>query len=151
MDILNPEGGDVVSGIVTVEWAECTDSLEHSVTYSLAFSDDGGSTWYDLALYITSTSYGWNTTVLDDGTSYMLRVIVNCEDGLSSEYLTGVFTVQNESTMTTTTTTTATGTTDTVPMDGGLIVIIVMIVAAMSAIIVIIILLQKGLIRRPGG
>jgi parallel beta-helix repeat protein len=159
--ILNPEAGDVVSGVVTVEWTESVDSLDHNVSYFISISDDGGETWLSLAENISSSTYEWNTTAWEDGSNYVIRVTAYCDEGLIAESISQEFSVQNQdpttgttTTDTSTTTDTTSDTTDTVddtnPMGGMIVIAIALVVAGLAAAIIIFIIIRKGVLGSSG-
>ena len=89
-----PNGGETVSGSVTITWDASDDG---SVAYTLIFySDDGGNTWHFLG-NTTGTSYTWDTTSLSNGDSYLIKVIIYDNTGLKiCDTSDGAFTVQNQ-------------------------------------------------------
>ncbi|MFX0209790.1 MAG: CARDB domain-containing protein, partial [Candidatus Hodarchaeota archaeon] len=94
--IISPNGGEVLSNAVTIQWVASTDSWGHSITYSVHYCADGGVTWTLLATGLTSTSYSWDTTSIDYGIAYLIKVEALCSDGLLVGDLSdAVFTIQN--------------------------------------------------------
>lgn len=111
--VIYPNGGETVSGTVTVQWTEATDSLGHEVKYWLYISDDSGTTWDLYAGNQPSTSYAWDTTLpkYSDGANYLIKVVANCSEGLETQDISDTtFTIQNDITTTTTEATTTTTT-----------------------------------------
>ena len=92
--IIYPQGGDILNGTVTVVWNASSDSLGHSVVYSLYYTADDGATWNPLIENSTSTTYNWDTTTVPDGT-YRLKLLVQCSQGLKLEVLSDSFTISN--------------------------------------------------------
>ncbi|MHA2247163.1 MAG: right-handed parallel beta-helix repeat-containing protein [Candidatus Hodarchaeales archaeon] len=78
----SPNGGETLLGTTTIQWATSNDSLGHTVTYTLSYSADGGSTWIILESGLTTTSYDWDTTTVIDGTNYLIQVNATCSEGL---------------------------------------------------------------------
>ncbi len=100
--ILYPNGGEVISGSITVLWIEVGDSLNHSIIYSLYLSYDNGVTWFELTNSLTLPTYMWNSTSVADGDNYLIKVIARCSEGLEIETISdGTFTIQNVSKTTT--------------------------------------------------
>lgn len=101
-----PTGGEILSGIVSTQWNESTDSWGHPVEYTVFYSADSGSTWNVLesSRYSTiSAGYEWNTTALEDGSKYKFKVFVSCSVNLyvSTEAITNnSFTINNTITTT---------------------------------------------------
>ncbi len=107
--VINPNGGETLSGTATIQWTAATDSFAHSVTYSIYYSADDGSSWILLATGLTTTSFDWDTTMFSEGADYLIKIIATCSEGLSEEDTSdGTFTVQYVTTTSTTTTTTTT-------------------------------------------
>ncbi len=95
-EILYPTVGAVINGTITVSWNASIDSLGHAVTYTLFYSDDGGTNWNVLAANLTMTSYWWNTTIYPNGDQYTLMVVADDGFGLTEVYvLPGTFTINN--------------------------------------------------------
>ncbi len=105
--ILYPQGGDVLSGVVTVQWTSSNDSLGHVVYYSLYYSDDSGQTWVPLILNTTSLTFTWDTTTVPDGNSYVLRIFATDYQGLQAESFSDLFAIDNSVTPPPTSTTSA--------------------------------------------
>ncbi|MFQ5981179.1 MAG: right-handed parallel beta-helix repeat-containing protein [Candidatus Heimdallarchaeota archaeon] len=91
-----PTGGETLSGTVDVGWRAAKHTWAHTVTYTLYYSTDGGTSWNPLATNLTATSYAWETTTTPDGTNYLLKVNAACTGGLSAETVSlTAFTVHN--------------------------------------------------------
>jgi parallel beta-helix repeat protein len=82
--ILYPNGREILNAIITISWLPALDSLEHSVNYFIYYSTDSGNTWNLLASLITLTNLSWDLSLLQSGTKYMVKVIANCSEGLST-------------------------------------------------------------------
>jgi F-box protein 11 len=112
--VISPNGGETLSGTVSIQWTPVTDSIAHSVTYTIAYSTDG-VTWTEIVTGHASTSYDWDTTTVSNS-NYWIKVTAVCSEGLSSEDVSDAFfTVTNgvETTTVITTTTTIEDTTAT--------------------------------------
>lgn len=95
-NLLFPNGGETLSGSITIQWDAAIDILGHTVTYSVFYSDDGGANWVPLVTNLPSTSHNWNTTTLADHSNYMIKVIATCSEGLSVEDTSdGTFSISN--------------------------------------------------------
>jgi parallel beta-helix repeat protein len=117
--ITSPNGGETLSGDTIISWTGAVDVWGHDVTYSIYYSSDGGTTWTPLETGLTATSYDWDTTTVNDGSNYLIKVAATCSEGLTNEDISdGVFTIQNIEPTTTTppTTTPKTTTTTTTKM-----------------------------------
>jgi hypothetical protein len=81
--VASPNGGEVI-GIgtnCTITW-EASDVDMDELTYSLAYSEDGGINWLPLALNVKESSYAWNTSQLKKGSNYLVKVIAS--DGVNT-------------------------------------------------------------------
>ncbi|UCE12180.1 MAG: right-handed parallel beta-helix repeat-containing protein [Candidatus Heimdallarchaeota archaeon] len=93
--VVYPNGGETLSGVVTIQWEAATDSWGHAVTYSVYYSTDAGNTWVQLVSGYSSTSYTWNTTVLPDHSNYMAKVVATCSENLTAYDISDTtFTIQ---------------------------------------------------------
>ena len=84
-NVIYPNGGEMLFGIVIIEWEPANDSLGHTVTYSLYYSENNGNSWTSLAEGLTTTSYNWDTTTVPEGPSYLIKVIADDRHGLTAE------------------------------------------------------------------
>jgi hypothetical protein len=92
-----PNGGETVSGKVTLNWATASDSLSHTVTYGVYYSADGGVSWTAIATGLGTTSFNWDTTSVANGTNYQIKVNATCTGGLLMEDVSdNSFTIKNE-------------------------------------------------------
>ncbi|MHA2227109.1 MAG: right-handed parallel beta-helix repeat-containing protein [Candidatus Hodarchaeales archaeon] len=108
-NIISPNGGETISGIKSIQWTAATDSWGHPVSYTVAYSVDGGNIWINLIIAYTSISFDWDTTTVTDGANYLIRIIAICDIGLSAEDTSdSTFTISNVATTPTTTPTTTT-------------------------------------------
>lgn len=95
LGILFPNGGEIVNGIITIQWSWPVDSYGHQVTFIIYYSD--GGSWTFLSSGLTTTFYSWDTTNVPDGSSYRIRVVVVCEANQTTEDISDVtFTIQND-------------------------------------------------------
>ena len=76
VEVLSPNGGELLNGTITVSW-DAVDFDSDPLTFDVYVSDNNGSDWSLLASGLTLEEYEWNTTLHDDGTSYMIRVDVS--------------------------------------------------------------------------
>ncbi|KKL09210.1 hypothetical protein LCGC14_2568140, partial [marine sediment metagenome] len=85
---------DVQSRIMTISWLEATDSWGHELVYDLYYSNDNGNTWEFLALDLTSTSFNWDTTTVNNG-EYIIKVVARDTEGASIEAFSLSFAIEN--------------------------------------------------------
>jgi parallel beta-helix repeat protein len=81
--ILFPKSGDIVSGEISVQWTTAIDSWNHPVTYKLYYSPNNGSNWVLIESDLNSNNYNWNLLSLDEGSSYLLKLLAICANGLT--------------------------------------------------------------------
>lgn len=94
--ITYPNGGETLQGTVMLHWATAIDELEHSITYTILYSVDGGSTWTPLASGLSTATYEWDTTMMVESPTYLIRVVATCSEGLTAEDVSDAsFTIQN--------------------------------------------------------
>jgi hypothetical protein len=90
-----PNGGETLEGEVALAWS-ATDLDDEDLTFSVYYSNNGGTNWTLITSGLTNQTLLWDTTTVSDGDEYMIRVVVS--DGL----LTGEdssdenFTIKNE-------------------------------------------------------
>ncbi|MFX0016623.1 MAG: right-handed parallel beta-helix repeat-containing protein [Candidatus Hermodarchaeota archaeon] len=95
--ITSPSQDDTLTAQIDISWIPVMDTWNHEVCYSLYYSADNGTTWIQLGTELTTTSYSWDTTIVTDGTEYLIKVNASCTDGLVVEdILEGTFNVHNE-------------------------------------------------------
>jgi hypothetical protein len=143
VEVVSPNGGEVLSGTVTVSWT-AADPNQDVLTFDVFYSDDDGSSWNEVVLGTTETTSQWDTSLVDDGTDYLIRVVASDGELDSEDVSDGTFTVDNS----VSTTTPTTPTTNTGPGDGGTTTILIIIIAAGSGVIIIIIII---ITKRKGG
>ena len=85
LTIIYPNGGETLQDIVTIEWSPSTDTWDHSVRYEVLYSIDNGITWKTIETWFYESNYEWDTTELNDGTSFLIKVIAKCTEGLTVE------------------------------------------------------------------
>ncbi|MFX0050840.1 MAG: BMP family ABC transporter substrate-binding protein [Candidatus Hermodarchaeota archaeon] len=101
---------------VEIQWKVSTDTFDHSVTYSVLYSVDSGSTWTTIASGLTETSYDWDVTALYNGTEILLRVKAEDDLGFISVIVSDTFVIDNPNLISTTTTTKTNGITPAWPI-----------------------------------
>lgn len=103
--VISPNGGEIVTGTITIQWDAVIDSWNHTVTYKVYYSLDGGISLLLLASGISVTYMDWNTTSVSNGDHYTIKVYAFCSDGLSTKDISDTsFTINNPTDSSTTTT-----------------------------------------------
>jgi len=75
VEVIAPNGGELLNGTITVSW-DAVDFDSDPMTFDVYVSDNNGSDWSLLAGGLILSEYEWNTTMHDDGNSYMILVEV---------------------------------------------------------------------------
>jgi len=95
MQLIEPQSGDEISGIINVTW-DVSKEIDTSMVTNIYFSRDAGSHWDSLWSNQTmDTTYSWNTLNHPDGTRYMLLVVSEDDSGFGMTHSSGTFTVNN--------------------------------------------------------
>jgi len=89
-----PNGGQVLNGTQMITW-NSTDADGDSLTFEVLYSDNNGADWTSLATSITVNQFAWNTTALDDGTQYLIRVIASDSESSVFDESDSVFELDN--------------------------------------------------------
>ncbi|MFX0016048.1 MAG: BMP family ABC transporter substrate-binding protein [Candidatus Hermodarchaeota archaeon] len=99
--VLHPSGGETIRGIVTIRWAASVDYFTDDITYSVFYSDDGGTGWSMIASGLETTSYLWDTNDVLDSAFYKIKVLATCSLEYSNENIGDLFSIQNDVPITT--------------------------------------------------
>jgi hypothetical protein len=91
--IISPKDGEILSGMVYIEWTEANDSLGHDVRYTV-YNCQYGCTWKEMESNIATNYYNWSTRNTRDG-DYLIKVEAYSV-GLTSESEYIRITIQNE-------------------------------------------------------
>jgi len=131
VEVITPNGGEVINGTITIEW-DAIDFDSDPLTFELWYSDNSGSDWVFLDDVVAVLEYQWNTTLHDDGTGYMIRVVAFDGTIVNDDESDSTFELDNFDE-----TTTGTG----LPLDPTLLLIIGAV--AVVVVIIIIIVMKK--------
>lgn len=93
------DAGEVLSGLYLISWsAHDPDGDDSGLKIDIYFSSDGGNNWELIAAGLANGgSYAWDTTTVQNGDGYMLKVVATDPDALSGEGNSSIFTVSNPS------------------------------------------------------
>ncbi|MHA2494717.1 MAG: right-handed parallel beta-helix repeat-containing protein [Candidatus Hodarchaeales archaeon] len=83
--VIFPSGGEILYGPITILWTPALDALGHTITYTVFYSSDGGSTWNELATVPTDLNYTLESTTVPPDTNYKLKILANDSQGLVAE------------------------------------------------------------------
>ncbi|MHA2094474.1 MAG: right-handed parallel beta-helix repeat-containing protein [Candidatus Hodarchaeales archaeon] len=121
--VIYPNGGEILDNIEPVSWKNVHSAGSSFIQYWLSYSRDGGSSWvnilmesYEIVIIsddnTTHVRYMWDTTTVENGDNYLLKVIAVDQNGFSTfDTSDDVFVIKNEGGEPTTTTKTTTETT----------------------------------------
>jgi hypothetical protein len=91
--VISPNGGEELTGTVTVEWTAATDIWGHPITYDVHYSSTSGADWVLISSGLSVTSLEWQTDALPKTSGYLIKVIAR-DGSLSSEDISdGSFTI----------------------------------------------------------
>ncbi|MFQ6125967.1 MAG: LamG-like jellyroll fold domain-containing protein [Candidatus Heimdallarchaeota archaeon] len=95
VQVIRPNGGEEVRTIYEIQW-NATDLEGDPLTYTISYSPNGGDTWTQLASEVTGTSYHWDTSGVQVGENYLVKI--EASDGrLTAEDCSDApFTVERE-------------------------------------------------------
>ena len=94
--IVYPNGGETISGPITIECVKSIDFWDHTVVFSFYYSSDNGRIWILLESELENYHYDWDTNSVKDGSNYLIKVVAICSEGLEVEDMSdATFTIQN--------------------------------------------------------
>ena len=96
--IFSPNGGEVLTGDIAILWYAVDDvTMNLNGSILIEYSPNNGSNWSVIASGRNNTgSYLWNTTVVPDGTSYLIRVSATDEsNNTGSDTSNSTFSILN--------------------------------------------------------
>lgn len=92
------DNGDtqILTEIVTISWSSTVDTFHHTITYSISYSSDSGTSWTFLESGLTTLNFELDTTAIPEGSTILLRVEAIDEIGFTSTVIsTGSYTIDN--------------------------------------------------------
>ena len=93
--LTSPNGGETLSGTQDITW-DASDTDQDTLTITIEFSVDGGENWSSVAdSEVDDGSYSWDTTSVDDATTYRIRVTANDGQTTASDTSAADFTISN--------------------------------------------------------
>jgi parallel beta-helix repeat protein len=94
-DLISVHEDSILSNSVSLEWNRVSSSHNHSVHYNIYYSPNNGMTWFDIALNHTSNTILWDTTLLQDGGNYLIKIEAVNSVILSNYYISDNFQINN--------------------------------------------------------
>ena len=98
VNVFYPNGGEVVAGDITILWSASDDvTVDLNGTILIEYSSDNGNSWSQIASQLNNTGYYlWDTTVVPDGTSYLIGVSAMDESfNVGSDESNSTFSINN--------------------------------------------------------
>ncbi len=93
VSVISPNGGEIARGTVRIQW-NATDADADDLSYAVLFSADGGETWNTLAIDLKENYYVWNTSELEEGNGYIVKVIATDSVNTGIDVSDAVFSVR---------------------------------------------------------
>jgi hypothetical protein len=83
VSVISPNGGEVITAgeDCLILW-NCSDLDGDQLTSDIFYSGDGGAHWIPIATDLSQTTFLWNTSALERGSDYLLRVVTT--DGVNT-------------------------------------------------------------------
>ncbi|OGS21891.1 MAG: hypothetical protein A3J83_04695 [Elusimicrobia bacterium RIFOXYA2_FULL_40_6] len=100
LNLIYPTGGEILSGRVTVQWVFSDVNLTDIHDFDLSYSTNNGDNYTPLAyLQGDTTSYFWDTVLMNNATNYLLKIIAvesNTLEKYTAQSVSGsLFTLDN--------------------------------------------------------
>ena len=93
--IITPRAS-VQQGVISILWNQVYDSGNHSLFYSVYFSNDSGDNWYLIESYLYTSYFSWNTTYrVKDGNDFLIKVEAICFEGQRISAVSEQFAIDN--------------------------------------------------------
>ena len=74
VEVIYPNGGEMVNTTVTIEWS-ASDDIDSSLSIDIHYSNDSGILWYMLSPNEENDgNYDWDVSLLPEGVEYLIRV-----------------------------------------------------------------------------
>jgi parallel beta-helix repeat protein len=80
--------GEKFWGLIQLSWSIASDTFGHDAMYNVSVSANGGSSWIEIAHSLIDTNLDWNSSEFSESAEYIFKVVAQCTDGLTSEYIT---------------------------------------------------------------
>lgn len=97
LQIIYPNGGEALSGNVTIRWIYGFDFVETLASYSVFFSPNNGFYWIQIGFLIPETEVVWNTVLYEkQGTDCLIKVVAQSKNlGSEEDISDGTFSIDN--------------------------------------------------------
>ncbi|MHA2176353.1 MAG: hypothetical protein ACXABI_16135 [Candidatus Hodarchaeales archaeon] len=100
LEITYPNGGEVLSGNVTITWALESEFVADVNFYTVYYSPNNGQNWNLLGNSFLETNYDWNTALyVEYGSDYMIKIVASSKVWTDKEAISeSTFTIDNRET-----------------------------------------------------
>ena len=71
--VIRPNGGERIRGTFEIQWS-ANDPDGDTLTFTISYSTNTGQTWTQLTSGVTGTSYQWDTSGVQVGENYLIKV-----------------------------------------------------------------------------
>ncbi|MHA2100557.1 MAG: hypothetical protein ACW99A_17925 [Candidatus Kariarchaeaceae archaeon] len=97
LEITYPNGGEVLSGNVTITWTLESAYAASVKSYTIYYSPNNGQNWNLLGNVFLETNYDWNTDLyVEYGTQYLIRILASSMEWTEKEAISeSTFTIDN--------------------------------------------------------
>ena len=98
LEITYPNGGEVLSGNVTITWTLESEYAVNVSSYTIQYSPNNGQNWNLLGYTYVETSYDWNTDLyVEYGSDYKIKIVAFSKEWITDkEAISGsTFTIDN--------------------------------------------------------
>jgi DNA-binding MarR family transcriptional regulator len=97
LQITYPNGGETVSGNVTIRWTYGFEKVETFASYSVYYSPNNGFYWIQIANFIPEKEFVWDTVLYEaQGSGFLIKVVVQSKTlGTGEDISDGTFRVDN--------------------------------------------------------
>ena len=97
LEITYPNGGEVLSGNVTITWTLEPAFAANVSSYTIQYSPNNGQNWNLLGYTYVETSYDWNTDLyVEYGSDYKIKIVAFSKEWTDKEAISGsTFTIDN--------------------------------------------------------
>lgn len=96
--IISPITGDIIVGGATISWKRSLYTIgiyAEDAQYIIYYSSDAGETWNEI-VQLDNPGYLWDTSTVEDGDKYCIKIVAESSEGLKAENVSGVFTITNK-------------------------------------------------------
>ena len=93
--VISPNGGEIFSKKIKIQWL-VSDNKDPFPKVEIDYSNNGGISWYSIDEVYGISDYMWNTSSLEDGKDYLIRISATDNAGNSNDDVSdSPFTIDN--------------------------------------------------------